>query len=342
MADADTKLVADADLTHCNSLRVAGRARFLAALASASAVPEWLADPRFAGLPVLVLGAGSNVLLTGDFPGLVLQLKTADIRLVADDGERVTVRAEAGVCWQDLVQWSLAQGLVGLENLSLIPGSCGAAPIQNIGAYGVELSDHLEAVEVWDRQQQHWHTLPRADCALAYRDSCFKRQPGRYIVTAIRLRLARSAALHLDYAGLREELLAMQVASADAASVAQAVVRLRQRKLPDPAQLPNAGSFFKNPLVTSSDAAALAARHPALPQWPQSDGRVKLSAAWLIEHIGGKGSRHGDAGIAPGHALVLVNYGRASGLELLAFARSLQNRVEAAFQVRLEPEPVII
>lgn len=342
MSHAAVQVLADADLSACNTLRVAARARFLARVDLAATLPGLLADARWTGLPLLMLGAGSNLLLTGDFPGLVVQLKNTGMTLVADDGVRVSVCAEAGVCWQDLVQWSLAQGLVGLENLSLIPGSCGAAPIQNIGAYGVELSDLLEAVEVWDRQRDRWQTLLRADCALAYRDSCFKRQPGRYIVTAIRLALARSAPLHIDYAGIREELLAMNVAVADARSVAQAVVRLRQRKLPDPAQLPNVGSFFKNPLLSCAAAAALSEQHPALPQWPQADGRVKLSAAWLIERAGCKGWRHGDAGIAPGHALVLVNYGQASGAELLAFARTVQDRVEAIFQVRLEPEPVII
>jgi len=331
-----------AELHGLNTLAVAARARYLIELDDPSGLADLLADPRFSGLPLLTVGEGSNILFTGDFDGLVLRLNHAQIELLDEQADHALIRAEAGASWDALVTWTLQQGWSGIENLALIPGRCGAAPIQNIGAYGVELSDVLSTVEVYDRVERACRELAAADCGLGYRDSMFKRQPKRFVVLAIQLRLQRAARLRTDYAGLREELAAMQIDQPGASDVAEAVRRLRRRKLPQPDVLPNAGSFFKNPIVDADLAQSLRARYPAMPQWPTADLHCKLSAGWMIEQLGFKGRRVGDAGIAPGHALVLVNHGNASGSALLALAREVQDAVYTRFGVRVEPEPQII
>jgi UDP-N-acetylmuramate dehydrogenase len=333
-------LLEHAPLTRLNTFRVAAQARWLATVQDAAALPAVLEMPQARG-PVMVLGQGSNVLFAGDFDGLVVQLHFTGLAIQEDDGRTALVRAEAGVNWDALVDWTLARGLSGLENLALIPGLVGAAPIQNIGAYGVEVADAIEAVEAWDRSLARAVRLDRAECALGYRDSIFKRAPERWIVTAVELRLSRTAPLRLDYAGVREELAA-GAASPTPQAVADAVRRLRRRKLPDPTVIGNAGSFFKNPVVDAATATRLCAAHAGLPTYPAGDGRRKLSAAWLIEQCGWRGHRDGDAGISAQHALVLVNHGNATGTELLGLARRVAASVEDRFGVRLEPEPRIV
>ena len=335
-------ILEDASLAGRNTLRVEARAELLVDVRDAAALAEVLAFPLLRAAPLLVLGEGSNLLLTGDVAGAVLTLSTRGIRVLAEDADAVILRAEAGESWNDLVHWCLGRGLGGLENLVLIPGTVGAAPIQNIGAYGVELGEFVHRVHAWDRQGGGSVQLSAADCAFAYRDSRFKQQPQRYIVTALELRLVRNAPLRLDYAGIRQELAAMQVETPGAALVAEAVSRLRRRKLPDPAVIGNAGSFFKNPLVDADQAAALKAAYPDLPLWPAAGGNSKLSAAWLIERSGYKGFRAGDAGIAEQHALVLVNHGRASGAQLWALAQTVRAGVAERFGVQLEAEPRVV
>jgi UDP-N-acetylmuramate dehydrogenase len=331
----------DAPLAALNTLRVAATARRLAEVHSTAALPELLDSPAAQG-PVLVLGEGSNVLFAADYPGLVLRPLFADVRMLEDDGATALVRAEAGTSWDRFVDWTLGRGLAGLENLALIPGQVGAAPIQNIGAYGAEVAGSIERVEAWDRAQGRSRQLDRAECAFGYRDSLFKREPERWIVTAVVFRLSRHPALRLDYAGVREELAAAGITAPDAQQVANAVRRLRRRKLPDPAVIGNAGSFFKNPVVAAPLAAQLQAEFADLPLHPAGAGLAKLSAAWLIERCGWRGFREGDAGIAAQHALVLVNHGNASGGQLLSLARRVSQSVRERFGVVLEPEPRII
>jgi len=331
----------NASLVGRNTLRVDARAALLAELHDASKLPELLAFPAVRRAPLLVLGEGSNLLLAGDFPGTVLAMATRGVQ-VEEDGATARIAVAAGERWDDFVRWSLGQGFAGLENLILIPGTVGAAPVQNIGAYGTEVAEFIESVEAWDTREARVVQLDRAACAFGYRDSLFKRTPGRYIVTAVRFALPRAHALRLDYAGIREELAKMGVERPAPFHVAEAVVRLRTRKLPDPAVIGNAGSFFKNPVVEATQAAALQAAHPALPAWPQADGRAKLSAAWLIEAAGLKGAREGDAGISNRHALVLVNHGQATGAQLWAFAQKVADTVHTRFGVSLEPEPVVV
>ena len=337
------RLLRDADLAGRNTFGVAARAPWLLEVNDSGSLAEALDLAQVRDLPLLMLGGGSNLLFAGDPPGVVVALRAAGLQVIADDGVHAVVRADAGADWHGLVMWSLDQGLCGLENLALIPGSTGAAPIQNIGAYGVEVGERIVAVEAWDRRAQRNVRLDRSACAFGYRDSAFKRDPERWIVTAVELALSRHAAPRLDYAGIGEELAAMGVATPGAREVAEAVIRIRRRKLPDPAVVGNAGSFFKNPIVPATLAQALQAAHPRLPVFPgDGDGTRKLSAAWLIDACGWKGAREGDAGVSPAHALVLVNHGAATGLQLLELARRIAASVQDRFGVALEPEPRIV
>jgi len=338
------RLTRDASLRERNTFGVEARAPWLLELDDAAALPDLLSRPELDdGGSLLVLGGGSNLLFAGDAEGPVLALTNAATRVLAQDATHARVRAEAGMPWHALVMWSLQQGLCGLENLALIPGTAGAAPIQNIGAYGVEVGEFVHAVEAWDRDAGILRRLDRDECAFGYRDSVFKHAPDRYIVTAVELDLLRTPAPRLDYAGIGEELAAMGVTRPGASEVAEAVIAIRRRKLPDPAVIGNAGSFFKNPIVPAALAESLQAAHPGLPVFRgDAPDTRKMSAAWMIEACGWKGHRDGDAGVAVSHALVLVNHGNASGAQLLALARRIAASVEHRFGVAIEPEPRII
>ena len=334
-------LTENASLATLNTLRVDARASLLADIRDATKLPELLDFPAVRNGRLLVLGEGSNMLFTGDFNGTVLLMSTRGVQLESD-GDSARIAVAAGERWDDFVRWTLGQGYAGLENLILIPGTVGAAPIQNIGAYGCEVAEFVESVEAWDIRERRVVMLDQATCAFGYRDSLFKREPGRYIVTAVRFVLPRSRPLRTDYAGIEEELRRMGVDKPAPFHVAEAVVHLRTRKLPDPSVIGNAGSFFKNPIVEAAVAEALKGEYPELAAWPQSDGRSKLSAGWMIEAAGFKGVREGDAGISNRHALVLVNHGHASGPQLWALAQRVMLGVREKFGVQLEPEPVII
>jgi UDP-N-acetylmuramate dehydrogenase len=331
----------NASLAGHNTFRVAARTAVLAAVNDPQALPELLRLPVMRDHPLLVLGEGSNVLFIRDPDAAVVIVAARGLRILESGDNDTRVRAAAGEHWHDLVRWSLAQGLCGLENLSLIPGSVGAAPIQNIGAYGVELAESLVAVEAYDRQRSEMVRLNREQCRFSYRQSLFKQTPDRWIITAVELQLQHNAPLRLDYSGVREELSAMGIIKPTATDVSDAVCRLRRRKLPDPAVIGNAGSFFKNPVVAVGHAAQLQGAHPGLPVFDAGDGR-KLSAAWLIEQCGWKGFREGDAGVSEKHALVLVNHRYASGAQLWALAQRIMDSVQEKFGIRLEPEPRII
>jgi UDP-N-acetylmuramate dehydrogenase len=334
-------LIENASLANRNTLRVAAKASLLAEIRDASKLPELLAFPAIRNRRLLVLGEGSNVLFTDDFDGTVLAMETRGVQLESD-GESARIAVAAGERWDDFVRWTLGQGFAGLENLILIPGTVGAAPIQNIGAYGCEVAEFIESVETWDIRDARVVTLDKPACAFGYRDSLFKREPGRYIITAVRFVLPRSRPLRTDYAGINEQLARMGVDKPAPFHVAEAVVHLRTKKLPDPSVIGNAGSFFKNPIVEAALADALQREHPGLAVWPQPDGRCKVSAAWLIEAAGFKGFREGDAGISNRHALVLVNHGNATGPQLWALAQQVMRGVREKFGVSLEPEPVVI
>ena len=350
------RLTERARLDARNTFGVPARAEMLVEVRDPAALPELFAYAMLRDGPVLVLGGGSNVLFAHDPAGAVLTLTSQGITLVEDDGERAIVRADAGVEWHALVLWTLGHGLAGLENLALIPGTVGAAPIQNIGAYGVEVREHIHVVEAFERTTGTLQRLTAAQCAFAYRDSLFKREPDRFVVTAVEFALSRTPHLHLDYAGIADELQAMGIDAPTPSRVAEAVCRIRRRKLPDPAVVGNAGSFFKNPIVPLAQGEALQREHPRLPVFPVAafpadaalhgesahGATCKLSAAWLIDQCGWKGHRDGDAGVADSHALVLVNHGHATGGQILDLARRIAGSVQERFGVALEPEPRIV
>ena len=336
------EIVPNAELSALNTFGVRARAARLLTIDAAEDIERALAlVPK--GEAPLVLGGGSNVLFTRDFDGTILRLRTRGRRILEHGaGNEAIVEVQAGEPWTDLVRWTLEQRLYGLENLSLIPGCVGAAPIQNIGAYGVEIGEHFEALDALDLESGEHRTFDNAACRFAYRDSVFKHADGaRWLIVRVRLRLSRFARARFDYGDLREELARASIAQPAPEDVARAVIALRTRKLPDPAQLGNAGSFFKNPVVEAAQANLLREREPQIPHWPAAGG-VKFSAAWMIEHCGMKGLREGDAGVHVHHALVLVNYGRASGAQIWALATRVREAVADRFGVRLEVEPRVV
>ena len=340
---AGYRIQEDARLVARNTFGVAATASHLIEVQDSAALPGLFGSTLLREHPLLVLGGGSNLLFAGNPAGPVLVLTAQRIQIVADVGDTAIVRADAGAGWHELVLWTLTHGLCGLENLALIPGTVGAAPIQNIGAYGVEVRQCIHAVEAFDRRTATFTRLDNVACAFAYRDSLFKRDPDHYVVTAVEFALSRTHTLHLAYAGLGEELQAMGIDSPVASQVAEAVIRIRRRKLPDPSVLGNAGSFFKNPMVTTNIARSLLSQQPAMPSFPGAGEHMrKLSAAWLIDQCGWKGVRDGDAGVSENHALVLVNHGHASGAQLLELARRIAASVLERFGVAIEPEPRII
>ena len=315
-------IIANADLRPFNTFGLAARARRFAELTDAARLPDLCALPFFEREKVLWLGGGSNIILRGDYPGLVARLANLGIR--------------------GFVRHPLALGLNGLENLSLIPGTVGASPVQNIGAYGVEAKDLIDTVNCYDLAEHRFVSLTNAECRFAYRDSLFKREGrGRYVITSVVFKLAERFTPRTAYGDLAAVLAAScpgrEITAAD---VSDAVCRIRRAKLPDPARLGNAGSFFKNPAVPAAQAAALAAAHPAMPRYPQSDGTIKLAAGWLIEQCGLKGRSIGGAAVHDKQALVLVNTGRATAADVAALAALVQNTVAERFGVELESEPV--
>lgn len=288
--------------------------------------------------PYLILGGGSNMLFTKDFEGLVLHNQIKGIQILKESATEVWVEAGAGEVWQDLVNWAVASDYGGIENLSLIPGSVGAAPIQNIGAYGVELEqvfDHLKAVNLETGKVQ---LFDRAACAFAYRDSIFKQAlKGKFLISQVCLKLSKQPIFNTSY-GAIQQVLEEQGGELSVAKISAAVCAIRQSKLPDPKEIGSAGSFFKNPLVPKEVAQILKANHPNLPIYPSTNGRLKLSAGWLIDQAGWKGYRKGDAGVYQHQALVLVNHGQATGQEIWELAKAVQASVQKRYGILLEPE----
>ena len=326
-----------------NTFGVDVRAAYFATVANVDALRDVLADPRVRGRPRLIIGGGSNILFTRDFDGLVIKIDIRGVSRLPDDDTHWRVRIGAGEPWHGTVTRLLDEGLPGLENLALIAGSIGAAPIQNIGAYGLELAERLESVDVFEPGHGVTRTLSVTECGFGYRDSAFKRDlPGARIVTHITLALPKRWQAVTGYADVAAELRARGIGEPTPRHVFDAVVAIRTRKLPDPAVIGNAGSFFKNPIVDHETRELLLARHPSLVHYDIGGGRSKLAAGWLVDACGLKGAVRGRAGIYPKQALVLVNLGGATGAEVLAVAREVQQTVFERFGVALEPEPAIL
>lgn len=305
--------------------------------------PEDLRTLFAAGIPEkwTVLAGGNNILFTRDYDGVLLTPVARGITLLSDDGDEVRVRADAGVEWDDLVEWAVGRGLWGIENLSLIPGKAGAAPVQNIGAYGCEAKDAIRRVEMYCVETGNLLTLDAAHCGFGYRESVFKHDlKGRVIITAIEIRLSHTPRPKLGYGDVEREVEAR--GGATLRNIREAICSIRRAKLPDPAVLGNAGSFFKNPVVEAPVAERLLAEYPDMPHYAAPKGRVKLAAGWLIDRAGMKGYREGSVGVHERQALVLVNHGGATGGEVIAFAHEVQERVRGKFGIEIDTEVNIL
>ena len=288
-------------------------------------------------LNVFILSGGSNMLLPEHIDALVLHMHIMGIEALAEDDQTRTIRVGAGQVWHDFVLWTTTEHLYGLQNLALIPGLVGAAPVQNIGAYGVEVGEFIDTVEVYDRDEKQFISIASVDCDFAYRHSVFKDDPNRYIICAVQFKLLKTPELKLQYGDLKaavgDELTAE--------NLQRQVIHIRQAKLPDPQEYPNVGSFFKNPIISQQSYEQIALKHPNLPHYPQANGQVKIAAGWLIDQAGWKGKKLGVVGMFHKQALVLVNYADATLHDVRRTYQAVQNDVYHQFSIKLEPEPVL-
>lgn len=328
------------NLTAMNTLGLQAGAAQILHFTDLAQLEQWRADPEFNRMPWLVLGGGSNLVMSEYIASNVLQVGLLGKRLVREDAAAWYVAAAAGEPWHPFVQWTLAQGWGGLENLSLIPGTVGAAPVQNIGAYGVEIKDVFEQLTALHLQTGEQRVFTLADCQFGYRDSVFKQgQAGQWVITEVMFRLAKNHQTQTNYGDIERELAVLNLGATPSA-VAQAVINVRQRKLPDPAQIGNAGSYFKNPIVSAAMHQQVRAKNPKAVAYALPDGQFKLAAGWLIEQAGWKGKRLGPVGMYEKQALVLVNHGGATAADVLALECAVQADVLAQFGVVLEAEPI--
>lgn len=319
------------------------RARWFVSISNREDLNALFASGMMTKHKTLLLGGGSNLLLTGDFDGLAVKVENKGTELISENEDFARVKVAAGENWHEFVEWSLSKGLGGLENLSLIPGNVGSSPIQNIGAYGVEMKDSFQSLEAYDLVTGEMISLGKEQCQFGYRDSIFKRElKNKVLIWSVVFRLSKNPVVQIDYGAISQELEVMGVSKPGIVDVSEAVCRIRRSKLPDPAETGNAGSFFKNPVVTAEKAEFLKASYPGLVSYLLPDFTVKLAAGWLIEQCRWKGFRRGDAGVHPRQALVLVNYGNATGTDILDLAEEIQQSVLEKFDVLLEMEVNVI
>jgi UDP-N-acetylmuramate dehydrogenase len=327
-----------------NTFGIEAKARWFARFNNVELLEEiLLAKKKLLPLQQMVLGGGSNILLTKDFDGLVLKNEIPRIETTVEDEEHVYVKAGAGVIWHQLVIYAVEKNLGGMENLSLIPGCTGASPMQNIGAYGVELKDIFHSLETYDLEDKKLVSFGLSDCEFGYRESVFKRHlKGRFIILNVTFKLSKKPPFNIEYGAIRQELEKMQVQELSVRAISQAIINIRSSKLPNPAVIGNAGSFFKNPEVDINFFSELKQRFPGIVAFPLDNGNRKLAAGWLIEQCGWKGYRQGDAGCHAQQALVLVNYGDATGNEVYSLSQKILESVQQKFGVTLEREVNII
>jgi len=326
-----------------NTFHIDSVVRYFTEVNSVEKLRELIFSGRLDENPLMVLGGGSNLLFTGNFKGIVVHLINRGIEIVSRNEDSVIVKVEAGEIWHDFVTYCVNQGFGGLENLSLIPGNVGSCPIQNIGAYGVEVKDSILSVDAVDLQTGELLVFSKEECRFGYRDSIFKRDlKGKFVICSVTFELKLNPVVHLEYGAIKQELSGMGIENPTIADVSKAVCAIRHSKLPDPKLLGNAGSFFKNPTIDLKFAEKLAETFPKMVSYQAGDDKVKLAAGWLIEQCGWKGFREGDAGVHENQALVLVNYGNATGSNILTLAHRIQNSVYERFGVKLEMEVNVI
>lgn len=326
-----------------NTFGIEAKADYFAEVSHVNELEELLRQFDFKTTPLLILGGGSNMLFIDDFKGLVLKNNLQGIEIVFEDEHNLRVKAGGGVVWHELVLWSVSKNLGGIENLSLIPGSTGASPIQNIGAYGVELKDSFYDLEVTEILTGNTKTFSHADCNFGYRNSVFKNElKGKYIITSVTLQLKKQPVFNTSYGAIEQELKKNNIDKPSVKAISDAVIAIRKSKLPDPAVLGNAGSFFKNPEISQQQFEELQKAHPVIPHYPAAHGNIKLAAGWLIEQCGWKGKRMGNTGSHKDQALVLVNYGGAKGNEVYQLALDISKSVKEKFGVDIQPEVNLI
>lgn len=330
-------------LKKLNTFGINAYARYFAECSSIEEIKEVLANTKFRNTQQLILGGGSNLLFTKDFDGLVLKNNLKGIELIREDEEYYYVRSAAGEVWHEFVMHCIDHNYAGLENLSLIPGNVGASPMQNIGAYGVEIKDSFYELEAFHIHDRAFHIFSNSDCKFGYRESIFKHElKNQFIITSVTFKLRKHPVLNTSYGAIEAELKAMNVNEPTIQSISKAVCNIRSSKLPDPKVIGNAGSFFKNPEILRSKYEILKKEHPAIVGYELENGNVKLAAGWLIEQCGWKGKTFGDAGVHKLQALVLVNYGNAKGAEIYDLSSKILESVKKKFNVQLEREVNII
>jgi UDP-N-acetylmuramate dehydrogenase len=331
------------DLTPFNTMGIRAIARQFVSIDNLNTLQDVLNSSEFDTSDMFVLGGGSNILLTGDVEGLVLKVDIPGIEIIRENEVSTWVKIGAGENWHQFVLWSLDQNLGGVENLSLIPGTVGAAPMQNIGAYGVEIREVFESLEAVEIATGKVREFVSEECEFGYRTSAFKTHlKGKYIITSVVLRLNKVHTFHTSYGAIQETLDTME-GELSIRKISDAVIHIRQSKLPDPAVIGNAGSFFKNPVIDKIDFEGLKAEFPGIPRYPVEDkDKIKVPAGWLIEQCGWKGRQIGDAGVHKNQALVIVNYGNANGKELREIAMKVKASVMEKFGIELSPEVNII
>jgi len=330
-------------LLHFNSFGIDAKAKYFSRFSSREELAELLSLPIAVQGPVFILGGGSNILLTKDVDGFVLKNEITGIEIIREDEDHLYIKTGAGENWHSFVMYCVQNNYAGIENLSLIPGNNGASPMQNIGAYGVEIKDVFYELEAFHIHDKSIETFTLEDCGFGYRDSVFKNKyKGQFVITTVTYRLNKKPRFNTSYGAIEQELQKMGTKDLSIQAIAQAVMNIRSSKLPDPKEIGNAGSFFKNPAVNKKDFETLQKEFPSIPFFPFDEVRVKVPAGWLIEQCGWKGYRKGDAGCYSKQALVLVNYGYASGNEIYQLSEEILQSVKAKFNIELEREVNIV
>jgi len=326
-----------------NTFNVDARAKYFAEVNSISELKELLSNKDYNLEKRLILGGGSNILFTEDYEGIVIKLNSSEIKVLSETEESVFTQVNAGVEWDRFVKHTIDNGLSGIENLSLIPGNVGAAPIQNIGADGVEVKDFIESVNVILMDSFEEKILSNAECNFDYRNSIFKNElKNKFVITSVVFKLSKQSIINLTYAPLKNVFVGKSESEITSRNIRDAVISIRESKLPDPNKIGNAGSFFKNPIITNEKFEELKTEYHDLKGYPENDSKIKISAGWLIEKCGLKGKRSGDVGVHEKQALVIVNYGNATGVEILEFSKMIQSEVEDKFNIKLNNEVNIL
>lgn len=337
------KLLENISLKPFTTFAINAQARYYAAFHSIDSLQELIEMNEANQFPLLILGGGSNILFTGDFNGLVLRNELKGIQIVKEDDYHIYVKAMAGENWHQFVMHCVSNNFAGVENLSLIPGNVGASPMQNIGAYGVEIKDVFHELEAYDKEERKIISFSVNDCEFGYRESVFKnRYKNRFIILSVIYRLNKDPEFNTSYGAIQQELEIMGVKKLSIQSISEAVIRIRSSKLPDPKEIGNAGSFFKNPTIPIHQYKLMKGQWQSVPSFPVNDKLIKIPAGWLIEQCGWKGYRKGDAGCYSKQALVLVNYGNATGQEILELSEEIIQSVKSKFNITLEREVNIV